>query len=340
MKKNKIFFRADGHAQMGLGHVFRSLALVQMLKDHFECHFIIRTPLPILEKQILKVCHSMIKIDDLKSHEEEIKEICTTLQSGDIIVLDGYHFKTNYQQALKNKGLIVLCIDDIKAYHFVADGIINHAPGLLPEVYSKESYTKTFLGLEYSLLRPPFLAAAKMDRQITSLNNVFVCFGGADHTNISLKCLQYLSSIPELIKEVNVVLGGANSYKITIEKFAKKEKRIYINTHQNLSATQMVHLMQASDLAIVPASSILYEVASVGMPVISGYYVDNQVNVYKGFHQLGLIEGIGNFNTFSNYKEKIEILSPLNFNDIIKRQRQYLRGNSKNNFINLFNSLK
>ena len=60
--KAKIVFRADGHAKMGLGHVIRSLALADMLKEDFDCHFMIRNPLPALRVQIMEVCQHLIGI--------------------------------------------------------------------------------------------------------------------------------------------------------------------------------------------------------------------------------------------------------------------------------------
>ena len=41
--------------------------------------------------------------------------------------------------------------------------------------------------------------------------------------------------------------------------------------------------MKESDLAIAPCSTISYEIGSVGIPLISGYIVENQLNIYKGF---------------------------------------------------------
>jgi len=52
MGRVRIFFRADGHQRMGLGHVIRSLALAEMLQKEYDIVFAIRTPLQSLEKQI------------------------------------------------------------------------------------------------------------------------------------------------------------------------------------------------------------------------------------------------------------------------------------------------
>ena len=38
----KIIFRADGNSTIGLGHLFRSFALVEMFKDKYEYVFLTR----------------------------------------------------------------------------------------------------------------------------------------------------------------------------------------------------------------------------------------------------------------------------------------------------------
>ena len=37
MIKKKVVLRADGNSKIGLGHVYRLLALAEMLKEDFEC---------------------------------------------------------------------------------------------------------------------------------------------------------------------------------------------------------------------------------------------------------------------------------------------------------------
>jgi spore coat polysaccharide biosynthesis predicted glycosyltransferase SpsG len=58
----------------------------------------------------------------------------------------------------------------------------------------------------------------------------------------------------------------------------------------------MLALMLEADLAIVPSSGILFEVLSTGMKVISGYYADKQINIYKGFLALNAIIDAGDFS--------------------------------------------
>ena len=73
-----------------------------------------------------------------------------------MVVIDGYQFDTEYQQKVKKSGASLVCLDDLHNQHFVADIIINHAPGVDPGKYSAEPYTQYLLGPSYALLRPAF----------------------------------------------------------------------------------------------------------------------------------------------------------------------------------------
>ncbi len=339
MNRAKIYFRADGHAKMGLGHVIRSLALASMLREEYECVFFIQNPLPVLKKQILEVCQECIVLPEEKELLNEAQYLLREyLQPADIIVLDGYHFSTDYQIILKDTGAKVVCIDDIHSYHFVADAVINHAPGLKSEQYSLEIYSQLHLGLNYSLLRPAFLEAAQINRSFQKMDTAFICFGGSDMNNLSLTVLKALTKQP-WVKKIHIVLGGANQNQESILNFSDSLDRPEVQIHRNLSAPEMVRVMQDSHLAIVPASSILYEVLAVNMIVLSGYYVENQIGVYHGFLELDLIRGVGDFNTFAGYQEVFDQIKDLPVEKMLQKQRSYIYGQSGRYFSQMFHQL-
>lgn len=337
MEKSKVYFRADGNSQMGLGHVIRSLALAEMLTPVFECHFVIRKPLTTLKAQILDICHAIIELPETEDDISEAQTLARRFQPSDIVVLDGYHFRTTYQQTIKGQGCKLVCIDDIHAYHFVADVVINHAPGLDTKVYSVEPYTQLCLGLDYSLLRKPFLEAIQPKVKIEHFTNVFICFGGVDLNNNTLKVIQDLDSYAP-IKSMQVVVGAGNRYKDAILKFANRSTR-NILVAWNLDAESMVKTMKNCQLAIAPASTILYELSCMRIPTISGYYVDNQKNICQGFDQLGLIKNIGDLNKIQDYQTIIKDFTKAEADDIQIAQAQFQKGNSPKEFRHLFQNL-
>ena len=326
---------------MGLGHVIRSLALADMLKDVFDCHFIIRDPLPKLKEQILDVCSSIKVLNHTNDDIEESKSICNTyLDGNEIVVLDGYHFRTQYQQNIKDKGCKVVCIDDIHDYHFVADVVINHAPGINRNLYSREYYTKLCFGLDYTLIRRSFLEPSLEIKKNSLKKTAFICFGGSDFNNCTMNFLQSVKNQKPPIDTLNLVLGTANTHIEQIETFKEDNIDLEINIFFNLSADDMANLIQRSDIAIVPSSSILYEVLSFGIPTISGYYVDNQIGVHKGFKDLGVIYSVGDMNRFSDYGRVMTQLL-LNENKHLKDQINGLSiKRSKSNHLLMFHDLK
>ncbi len=339
-----VFFRADGSNQIGLGHVIRSLALADMLRANFKCTFAIREPSEELKTQIRKVCDQLIELpmpsDNLAEAQWLISEC---ISPEDIVVVDGYHFVTDYQQIIKRNGNVLVCIDDIHAYHFIADMVINHAEGVDISQYSIESYTKLLIGFNYTLLRKPFIEIAKKHKQIKRLDTAFICFGGGDFLNLTSKTLVAIAAI-ETIKKIHVVVGSAyNSLPELSEeiKLIKKNKAIFL--HQNLTDVEMISVMQDSHLAICPASSIAFEICSVKMAFICGYYVDNQLDTYYGLIARNCCLGVGSFNLvkqeeLSNYVNYLTN-NVMVVEKMISHQKEAVTGNSAENYSQIFNEL-
>ncbi len=342
MIKPNIYFRADGNTKIGLGHITRSLALADMLKNDFEMVFLVQNPSEAVCQQISEVCNQIIILPESNNYTEESFFIANNyLKINDIVVLDGYKFDTEYQQIIKQKEVKLVCIDDIHTYHFVADVVINH--GLSPEkkhLYSTEFYTKLCLGTEYALLRKPFLEAAKQERKIEKITTVFVCFGGSDIHNLTLKTLNTCIEI-DFINEIYVIIGSAYLYRQELQEFIEKQTEKKIVWQQNLSATEMVKVMQDSDLAIVPASSVAHEVASVGMACIGGFYVDNQAEVFKFFKEIGVIFSADNYLEIKepDLKNLISNLDSKVVQSQLKTQKKKFNGQSVANFQKIFRKL-
>lgn len=326
----KVFFRADGHAKMGLGHVIRSLALVEMLKEVYECHFLIRNPLPTLKQQISEVCEHIIVLPETNDNLQEAIVIAQTYLTGnEIVVLDGYHFVTDYQQTIKATGCKLVCIDDIHAYHFIADVVINHAGGLSIQDYSSADYTQFFLGLKYALLRKPFRDTAQ-NRVYPNReeNALFICLGGADPNNDTLKVLKNIEQL-QSIKKCYLVLGGAYQHRATLKTFLTTSQ-LEIELLSNLSAEEMVHYMKKCGQAITSPSTISYEYSSVGGVLYLKTIADNQVDIHHFFMTEGLAFDISQIRQTNTLEKK----------NILTLQQEKFDGKQQKRFKSLFKFLE
>jgi UDP-2,4-diacetamido-2,4,6-trideoxy-beta-L-altropyranose hydrolase len=322
----KVILRADGNSDIGLGHVMRCCALADMLKDYFDCCFYIRKPSKEIAEDIKKYCLAVFEMDDTISYEEEARVWISLLQGDEIVVLDGYNFNTQYQLSIKSKGCRLVCIDDIHAYHFVADVVINHAPGIQTIQYSAEPYTQFFLGTEYVLLRRMFLKEASKPRNMVDLNNssVFICLGGADPKNITSQIVEEVKkAFPE--KNISIVIGAAYMHLNTLQQGIKKYNNVLVN--QNLQAIEMLILMRRCGIAITSASTVAFEYLCIKGDLFLIQTADNQEQIYKG-----LIE--------KNCAYPFEFLdNRYNNSDIIINQYTLIDGKSNIRLLNLFKEL-
>lgn len=324
-KKRNIFFRADGSSRIGLGHIIRSLALVEMLSTEFTCHFITRNPSVFLSNLLEQQCDTVVELPAGMDLLEEAHFVANeVIHDQAILVLDGYHFETTYQRIVKKSVDRLICIDDIYQYHFVADAIINHAGGITAQLYSAEPFTRFYLGLDYILLRRPFREAAKSRMPITQREEaIFICLGGADPKNDLWEVLQVLRK--KISKEkIYIVVGSAYLHREELEqKLADQWKGDY-EILSNLSAVQMVDYMQRCPVAITSPSSVSYEYLSVGGVLYLHLIADNQKDMlaYLTKNKLAL--------HFRQYPQE-EVRKELEEN-----QRKYLDGDQAKRLLEIF----
>ena len=165
-----------------------------------------------------------------------------------------------------------------------------------------------------------------------------MCFGGADQFDLSSKAAQALLRI-ESIETIHVVLGGANK-STTLNAIQTESKKI--NIHRNLDEKSLCQLMKQCHIAIAPSSTILYEICSVKMPVLSGYYVENQKNIYQGLSDHKVIVQGGNFEHYSvaDFENQIEqIVEGNQISKYVENQQKLFTGESKKFFLALVNRL-
>ena len=334
--QKKLLFRADGNSSTGLGHLYRMFALVEMYKDTYEFIFVTKTSstLKVIPKNyFIKLIPANIEIED------EPTWLSDNFNPNEyIIIADGYQFVSNYQKNIKDLGYQLMYIDDLTTEYMYADIVVNHSPSVVESDYKSEAYTQFVLGTDYAILRPLFLKAASQPRKIEKLDTAFVCFGGSDMYNLSLLATQALLEF-ENFKQIFVVLGAAYQHTKLFD-LAKQHSKIEII--QNASEKEMIAIMQQSNFAIAPASTILYELSSVKMPILSGYYVDNQKNIYAHLSALNAIYKAGDFSNYtkSDFINEIQkITNKTDYSRILKQQQLLFKGKSKSKFLSKLNTL-
>lgn len=294
--RGRIIIRADAGGNVGFGHLVRSCALASYLRDVADCHiasyshakapdsFPLRTEIINSGAEPLVIAAS--------DKEEFDKLFLSELKPDDVVVLDNYYFDTHYQHQVKKRCKALVCIDDMHDRHFCADAVISFSPHSRAD-YSLESYTKLYTGLPYSLLREPFFQKRGHKLTHCSAQNIILAIGGADPLQLTDKFVKLiLENFPD--SHLTVISGNPKREWDQLNR---------VNVYSNLGAAEVCELLDNADLGIFPASTICVEAFSRELPVIAGYFVDNQLDFYHYSADHKLILPIGDM------RDSIDVLT-------------------------------
>ncbi len=335
----KIIFRTDGGEKIGLNHLIRCAALAEMLREHYECVLAIRVPNPSALQLVGGVFNSILSLPASENYDGD--ELISHLQAGDIVVLDGIQFQTDYQKKIREHSKVV-CVDDLHDHHFVADAIINHAEGILPKDYSTEEHTRFYLGARYAMIRQPFIKAVTENSELSIANRAMIHIGGNDFHNTTQKVLSALVKT-EMINELEVVVSKMNPNISLLEDFIyTKRKTAKIMLCKNLPGDELCDLMKTCRYMICAANNVLYEACAVGMKIISGYTSPAQLEILHGLVAKGVVNNFGNFLTED--ENSVQARFELFMNDEstsqqLSNQKLLIDGKSPERMFELFNKL-
>lgn len=299
--RKKVYFRADASGGIGYGHFIRSLALADMLKGDFSCTFFTVHPTEYQLGELKKVC----KYTALEE-ETKFNDFITYLQGDEIVVLDNYFNTTDYQAQIKDKGCKLVCIDDPHGIRYNCDVLVSHG-FVNPDDFDVPEWTIIKTGVEWALLRKPFLKKTNKTRERE--NSIVVNFGGSDPYNVTERIVDQLLGL-QLPYTIKVILGD----KVYLSDRCRKDVEIL----HNLSAEQMAELFETSAIGLFSASTVCIEGLSRGLPMIVGYYVDNQVKGFQRMSERKVISPIGDLrqSTPTDILLAMDYLSQKNHIDI------------------------
>jgi len=218
--KDIALFRADGSQRLGLGHIMRSLALAQSLKQAgVKPVFAIRNYEPKIA-EILRSYDCTTELlpqgcsfqEDLLLTSELINKYKAKLMITDLCntdILDKVNDYQEYLEGLKGTGVFLLTIDDLNEIAFPSDIVINPNYGAEKMNYELALNTRFLLGPSYFIFRQEFIKAAKLKREIKKdARNILVTLGGSDLLGITVKVARALTEISqEASLNLRIVLG-------------------------------------------------------------------------------------------------------------------------------------
>lgn len=317
MVKKKVYIWADADEKIGYGHFIRCLALVDMLKEDFDCTFFTKVPTEYQRLEVESVC----RLVPLPNDESRFSLFLNLLKGNETVLLDNYFFTSLYQKKVKERGckLVVLSPND---KHHYADVVLNFVE-TNPSHFSAEPYTRFCIGLEWFLLRPPFLEPVY---KTANANMITISYGGTDQFMLTEKTI---SSLLKCSYDIHCICTS----KVSKERRDALSKR-NVTCHVDASAQEVADVLGQSNYAILSSSGICIEALSRYAKVFAGFYVDNQRLLYNVLLRSNYIHGLGDLNQF-DFSRLPDILNE------DKAQNKYDIDFSglRNRYLQLFNDL-
>lgn len=300
-KKHKVYLRGDGNSEIGLGHIYRLLAIHSFIKEEFNCTFLIHNPSNAVYELIKKQVSSVITLKERDFLNNQLSsEIVNLINATDILILDGYHFNDTYQSALKKLGCFIVYIDDLFLHYKAAHAVINHCGGIQCSDYPERGSIKLYLGPKYALINELFLKK-NVSRKFSK--KLFICLGGADLNNYTIKIFSKITLTE--FEEIDIVVGASYSRLATLQELAKPYKNVRILF--NLESSDIKKVMEDCSIAITSASTISYEYCSVGGLLYIIKTADNQEHIFNYLISENLAYNYNSFNQLNNYSDLEEL---------------------------------
>jgi CMP-N-acetylneuraminic acid synthetase/spore coat polysaccharide biosynthesis predicted glycosyltransferase SpsG len=279
LRQRRIAFITIGNEQQGLGHVTRTLTLLESFNGHFSRVF---CP-PGQELAISRLKQSFYDVRQLEPGTllQELRDF-----GANIVIHDQLETDPAELRAEREAGMKVVVFEDRGPGQEVADLVIN---ALYPAEETQPGKHRYF-GPAVYCLRDEFRRAHRNGFR-DAVRRVLVTFGGTDPAGLTFKVLDGLGAQPEL--PLTVVAGRGLTRYAELEQRVAALKAAGRDVELHRDVPLMSELMASADVAFTSAGRTLYELAHMGVPAIvlaqnDGEMKHHFASIENGFLFLGL----------------------------------------------------
>lgn len=314
----KLLIRTDSSSKIGTGHIMRCIALAQSWRDFGgQVGFITNCDNKTILRRIADEGFSLHSLESVYPDQRDLASTLRILKELPLdnpnprdhwLVLDGYHFDTAYQEAIRQAGHNLLIIDDYNHLEgYCADIVLNQNVCAEKYKYNTERVTSLLLGSKYALLRNEFLNYDHREKSIPDkARNILVTIGGADPDNVTNKIIESFIALDDSELNVKVILGPANTS-------TERLKRTIEDADCNIELLQrpnMPELIDWADIAVSAAGSTVWELCYFGVPMVLVTVAENQRDIAIGVGKKRAALSLGWYDEFTS-SDFVEILKNL-----------------------------
>jgi len=277
---SKVFVRADGNAKIGIGHLMRTMAVMDQLKGKTEITYLcaMEESAECVRRKGWNALCLQTAPERMEEELPKLKEIFEESRERNLLIVDNYNVTDDYLRAL-DEWCDVLLFDDLGEHVFPVRGIVNY------HCYADKNWyeahypaAKLFLGAGYVPLRAQFASSDTKGNLAKEIGDgrvhVLLTTGGGDSDNIGGRILEriYRDNLT-----YHWILGPFSPNLPFAKAFAEKRPNVILECNvENVAA-----LMRKCSLAITAGGSTIYELWATRIPLIAFSYAANQEKLVR-----------------------------------------------------------
>lgn len=261
LREPRILFRVDGGRALGMGHVYRSLAIADALRasSRADVAFLMSAELGEGIVTVSRAGYPVRVAGDGKPETflDHIRDFAPEILINDLPALEAA-----YVRALAHLGATTVNLvdtpDDLPSAERYEQVIVSvmHQERQTPEGF--------YAGPEYAILREHFRGEARKEIR-PQPRLVLLTFGGSDPQELTLKAARALAALEPPV-ELVAVAGPAFSGRAAFEALqASLPRRVPLI---NEAGGHIADLMLEADLVLCSGGMSVYEIAALGTPGI------------------------------------------------------------------------
>lgn len=263
-----IVVRCDGHAEIGLGHVVRCLAIAEALRDRHGMRVLFAVDQGAPARDLV-AGHGFALADPRSDAEDEpawLDRILATAGAEGLIVDVRTRLSPDAVRRWRGRGILTAVIDDGSPRRLAAE-LAFYPPVPQLRQFNWNGFSGAlYVGWDYLPLRRDFARATRtQEAGRPERLRILVTMGGSDPGGATAVAIKALAGIAGAL-DVTVIAGSACR---DVEHLADLMRTRLPDAHLLHGTDDMPNLMASADLALISFGMTAYEAASVGTPTLA-----------------------------------------------------------------------
>lgn len=269
-------FRADATAAIGGGHVYRCLALADVLTARgWECVFATVADTRAMVPSVA-AGHTILDLPAMAAEGEPAYIGRALGRRASLLVVDHYQRGIDFETACRSWAGVIFALDDLPQRRHDVDMLLDQSGGRSAADYDGlvPPRCTLLLGPRYAMLRPAFRRIAEArggEQQGSAAPRIFVSLGATDPAHATIPVVRTIrEALPAAAIDI-LLAAGAPSLS-TVADIAAHDERIFLH----VDPPDVAEIMAQADLAVGAAGINLWERCVLGLPSLLVVVAENQ----------------------------------------------------------------